>query len=106
MQIALRNITYEPRLSQETSAFVGEVFIDGRHVGTADNDGRGSQTRVQIQPPRLRKMAEAFCQSLPPCQFPAAYGAEAFEVPMDLPLYIDLLLEQHIERRLESGDLT
>ena len=49
-----------------------------------------------IESRSLKQAAEAFCRTLPPVGFPAAYGGEVFTVPMNLPLYIDLLVEQHI----------
>lgn len=46
MNIELRNVKYSPSLSEETSAFTADIYINGKKSGYARNDGRGGDTLV------------------------------------------------------------
>ena len=41
MKIELKNVTYNKRLSQETSAYAADVWIDGVKRGSVQNAGHG-----------------------------------------------------------------
>lgn len=41
MKIELKNIKYAEFASQETHCFEASVYIDGKRIGTVENDGRG-----------------------------------------------------------------
>ena len=44
MKIELRRFTTNARLSQETTAFAADVWVDGKKVGYAENDGHGDNS--------------------------------------------------------------
>jgi hypothetical protein len=44
MDIKLKNIHVDHRLSEETNAFTADLFINGKNVGTAMNSGQGGMT--------------------------------------------------------------
>lgn len=46
MKIELKNVSYSARLSEETSAFTADVWIDGKKAGYARNHGTGGDTDV------------------------------------------------------------
>lgn len=66
MKIELKRFSYSERLSEETSAFAADVWIDGKNVGYAKNDGHGGCTIVQINPLELREKVEAYARTLMP----------------------------------------
>lgn len=41
MKISLQRVTYSARMSEETSCFAADLYIDGVKVGQVRNDGRG-----------------------------------------------------------------
>lgn len=41
MEITLKNIKIADFLSQETTAYIATLYIDGRKIGTVENDGHG-----------------------------------------------------------------
>lgn len=45
----LRKIQHVARLSEETECFAADVWMGGRKVGTAENDGHGGETNVCVQ---------------------------------------------------------
>jgi hypothetical protein len=95
VNIELRRITSNARLSRETNAFAADVWIDGELAATAHNDGGGGQTFMHFHSPELEAAAEQWARSLPP--EPSQFGP----VPMNLPFYIDLLLEKHLREKHE-----
>ncbi len=53
MEIKLKNIHVDLRLSEETNAFTADLFIclRGKNVGTALNDGHGGMTNCRARDP-------------------------------------------------------
>lgn len=62
MKIELKRLKVYPRMSDETLAFVADVWVDGKKVGTAKNDGHGGQTMVDV-PPEIRERMVRFGES-------------------------------------------
>lgn len=44
MKIELKNFQFFERMSEETNAFVADVYVNGVKVAYAKNDGRGGET--------------------------------------------------------------
>jgi hypothetical protein len=44
MKISLKKIKVYESLSEETTAFTADLYINGKHVGEVSNDGHGGQT--------------------------------------------------------------
>ncbi|PYF74634.1 hypothetical protein [Pedobacter nutrimenti] len=44
MKIELKNIKYFDALSEETTLFNANLYIDGKKAGIVKNDGRGGST--------------------------------------------------------------
>lgn len=55
MQIQLKKLEIYQRLSDETTAFAADVWIDGQKVGHAKNDGQGGATLVYLTVPAARQ---------------------------------------------------
>lgn len=64
MKVELKRVTHSKRLSQETSCFAGDLWIDGAKVGEVRNDGRGG------------------CHHLTPWTIQETLGAHALTLPL------------------------
>lgn len=95
MQIELKNIKFSEALSEETNAFVADVYVNGNKVAYAKNDGHGGSTFYHAYEGKreLLGQAEKFCEALPPLK----YGG--MELPMSLEMKIDNLLEDWLKSK-------
>jgi hypothetical protein len=55
MKLELRKLAIYPRMSEETTAFAADLWIDDAKVGHAKNDGRGGMTFVSWAVPQERR---------------------------------------------------
>lgn len=104
MKIELKNIRHSEALSEETNAFTASLYINGIKVGIAKNRGYGGPTDYQAfdeEGRKLVKEAEVYCKSLPPYVNPDILKEDGkpLEFKMDLELFIDNLLEDHLRRK-------
>lgn len=97
-KIELRNIKHSVSLSQETEAFTADIYIDGRKVAYAHNEGTGGPTGYgfyKTDDRQLLQQLEAYCKTLPPVflseQFPS--------VEQNLESVIDDLLTKHLAQK-------
>lgn len=100
MKIELKKIQVFERMSEETTAFAADLYINGEKVGYAKNDGRGGMTdygrnydKNTEKMNRFGKViqeAEEYCNGLPPGKFPAEFGGGTY--PMSLENFIDDLV--------------
>ena len=100
MKIELKGIHYSAQLSEETSAFSANLYINGYKVGIASNHGQGGATNYTSfneKGRQLIKEAEAYCKSLPPEKY--TVGGEQHQVDMNLELYIDNLLTDYLKKK-------
>lgn len=102
MKIELKKIQVFERMSEETNAFVADVHINGKKVGTAKNDGHGGETfldflyRNDESNNQLVKDAIEYIKNLPPETSDLGNG-ETFQIKMDFPFYVDLIVEQFLK---------
>jgi hypothetical protein len=68
MQIELKRFTTNSRLSQETIAFAADVWVDGKKVGHAGNDGHGGATMVHLDR-AVRDAVETHGKALVPAEY-------------------------------------
>lgn len=103
MKIELKKLKIAEHMSEETTAFTAEIYVDGKNVGYAKNDGRGGCTDYHSNPdPQSRKViesAEKYCLGLPPIKYPAEHGMKAFEVEMNLEGFIDQLVMDELKKK-------
>lgn len=91
MKVELKKLKVHNDMSEETTCFSAEVYIDGKHVGHAKNDGRGGCTFIhpeQGMRPTL-EAAEAWAKTLP--NLPSEYSPDG--LPMHFDFYIDMLVD-------------
>lgn len=89
MIIELRRFTTNARLSQETTAFAADVWVDGKKAGTAENDGHGGATLVRLDP-AVRDAVEAHGKTLVPAEYKFISGTE---------WVVDQLVEAELQKR-------
>ena len=69
MIIELKRFTSNARLSQETTAFAADVWVDGKKAGYTSNNGHGGNTNVQITDRSVRDAVEAHGKALVPAEY-------------------------------------
>lgn len=103
-------------MSEETTAFTADIFVNGIKAGYAKNNGIGGCTDYHHNQGKkftsggfefdtnqeLIRKAEEFCLTLPPIKYPEGDGMRAFEIPMNLENMIDDLLEAEIKKKGEA----
>ncbi len=90
MEITLKNVKFYERMSEETNAFNADVYINGKKVFYAKNDGHGGETNIQMykRDDLLLTEVENYCKSLPPTKSEALN----FEYTPDLESVVDDLV--------------
>lgn len=104
MKIELRNVKVFEAMSEETTAFHADVYVNGKKICYAKNDGRGGETyyhpyencRDEIN------LIEEFYKNSPPKKY------RDFEIKMSLTMAIDDLLEEFrmskfLKKDMEKG---
>ena len=89
MNIELKNVSYNARLSEETSCFSAAVYIDGKKEGTVANRGCGGCN--EYWPHALEDKLQAHAKTLPPIE--AEFSGK---LDMDADLLIGQLLDDHL----------
>jgi hypothetical protein len=89
MKVELKNIKVCRFASQETECFEASIYIDGKKVGSVDNDGRGGTNRYYFNSREVREAFEKHCKSLPDVD---VYGSM---LPMSDDLFISQLMDEY-----------
>jgi hypothetical protein len=94
MNIELKRFTTSTRLSQETTAFAADVWVDGAKAGHAENDGHGGATIVHLDP-AVRAKVEAHGKALVPDEYKSLTGGAEW--------IVDQLVEATLQRKAEAA---
>ena len=97
MKIELRKVAYSAQLSEETSNFHADVWIDGKKEGYAQNHGTGGPTNVL--PNTLRMRLDGYGKTLPEVDIGTPTGGEPRMIVQDAEWIVDGLLTDWIVRR-------
>lgn len=97
MKIELRKVSYSAKLSEETSNFHAEIWIDGKKEGYAQNNGTGGPTNVL--PNTLRVRLDEYGKTLPQVDIGRSTGGEQHMIVQDAEWIVDDLLSDWIARR-------
>ena len=98
MNIVLKKISFNERMSEETSCFVADLYINGDKVGYCKNDGRGGCTEYHgdsKEHNEIIRAAENYFSLLPKKK---AEGYD-FEYQPTLESAIDDELEKYLKAR-------
>lgn len=95
MKIELKKVQIYNKLSEETTAFTADIYVNGVKAGYAKNDGCGGSTlsRAYEGKRSLIEEAEEYCLSLPPIKY------TNIEIPMDLEHFIDNIIDEIIQAK-------
>jgi hypothetical protein len=106
MKIELKNLKINEAFSEETTCFMADVFVNGKKVGHARNDGRGGCTFIHAYPNQHKLLAEAekFCSELPKKSFD--FGDRTHEFAQTLDSVVDDLVfakeKEKEQKRIEK----
>jgi len=83
-------------MSEETICFSASLFLDGKKIGEASNEGQGGCTFIHYVDANAKATLEAFAKSLNPADFKGwEFRIEGFDVT-DL---VDILVEQEDKKK-------
>ena len=94
MQIELRRVSYSATLSQETSAFTADIWVDGKKAGTAENHGTGGCTNSH--PPALQQRLDEHGKTLPQVDIGSMSGGAPSLIAQDGEWIVGRLLDDWI----------
>ncbi len=102
MKLELKKVKINLTFSEETIMFRADVYIDGEHIGEAENEGRGGCTWVthlgtERSKQLLQKAFEHF-KTLPPHKFKDGGGRE-YEIDSSLDGAIDDIISKMVEEK-------
>ncbi|MGI9137644.1 MAG: hypothetical protein ACR2IM_01255 [Sediminibacterium sp.] len=103
MKIELKNFKFYDKLSEETYCFQATIWVDGVKCGIAENRGIGGETDYYHDcteaSRELIKLAEVYCQSLPPITWNSSINGKVLELEMNLTRYIDEMVEVLVKKK-------
>lgn len=103
MKIELKKLKIAEHMSEETTAFTAEIYVNGVNAGYAKNDGHGGSTFYHCNPDEksrnLIKNAEQHCLTLPSQTFEMGGGRSPLVIPMNLENFIDELVEAELKKK-------
>ena len=108
MKIELKNLEVNLRFSEETTMFQADIYVEGKKVAYAQNDGRGGESyyHVYARPEseyqsnlKIVEQAELYCAALPDDTFTYDHNGETktIELKRSLRYVVDELVEKSIQ---------
>lgn len=97
MKVELKKLKVHNDMSQETTCFSADIYIDGKYAAHAQNNGCGGCNMYHFEDRAVEKKFNEFCESLPP--IPASEYTYGQELKMDADLYISELMQQEETRK-------
>lgn len=108
MKIELKNLEVNLRFSEETTMFQADIYVEGKKVAYAQNDGRGAETYYNIYAKpeseyernlELVEQAEQYCATLPDDILTYDHNGETrtLELTRSLRYVVDELVEKSIQ---------
>lgn len=89
-KIELKSLKIYDRMSEETIAFTADVYVNGKKVAYAKNEGCGGPTHYNPYSQADRALlveAESYCNALPSTKH--EFGGKTVELPQSLESVID-----------------
>lgn len=90
--IELRKIKHSPSLSEETNAFTADIYLDGRKVGDARNQGTGGSNIVHWSDKDAERRYREWLKAQPQVDLGGGYLSA-----LDEDLHISLLVEENLK---------
>jgi len=93
-KVELKRVKVARYLSEETTAFAAQLWVDGEYIADVSNDGHGGNNRIMYRKGQAKGQAfEVWCKAQPPRV--SEYGS----LDMDADYYITLMLEDYEEEQ-------
>lgn len=89
MKLELKNVKINEAFSEETLMFKADLFVDGKKVGYANNDGRGGCTFYNAYENQREKLKEAEAYALTLPSTISEFGGKDYEFKSSLESWID-----------------
>ena len=102
-KITLKKISFYERMSEETNCFAADLYINGKKVGEAKNDGQGGCTNYygnSIENNEVIRQAEMYFKSLP-----MQTSEHGFNYKPSLEFAIDDQFELYLKTKEEKRKL-
>jgi hypothetical protein len=101
MKIELKKLKIAEHMSEETTAFTADIYVNGKQAGYAKNDGHGGCTFYHSYEGKrsLIEAAEKHCLGLPAQKFDMGGGRDPFVMKMNLENFIDQLVEDELKKK-------
>lgn len=96
MKVEMKKIKHSASQSEETNAFVGELWLDDKLAAMCQNSGKGGGTSIHYNNPAMRRTFEAFAKAQDPLP---SDGPGYPPLAMNDELLIDLLVGEWIEKK-------
>ena len=102
MKLELRNIKVYERMSEETTAFTADIFVDGKKVGHTKNEGIGGPTGYNAYAGKRIQLtaAVAYCLLLPEKKYPM--GNKTLTIKSNLENWIDDQVEEFLKGKAKT----
>ncbi len=97
-RLTLKSFKTVKWMSEETTCFTASVFIDGKVIGEASNEGHGGSTFVRFVSKDAESTAEQFSKSINPADI------KGWEFMSDTGFTIDCLVDIVVEREMQKKD--
>lgn len=104
MKVELKSIKVHKDMSEETTCFSADIFVDGRKAGYCKNNGRGGCTDYHSYPgfhSVLLKAQEQFC-SMPDIVYPKDECMGEFTLKCTFENWIDLQIANEEGKRFKQ----
>lgn len=89
MKLELKNVKINETFSEETLMFMADLFVDGKKVGYANNDGRGGCTSYNAYENQREALAKAEAYALTLPSTITEFGGKDYEFKSSLESWID-----------------
>jgi hypothetical protein len=99
MNIELKKISFNERMSEETNCFVADLYIDGKKVGYCKNNGHGGCTDIHGNSKddfTVIAKAKEYCKTLPKEKM---FGKEFEQTLEDV---VDKKLEEYLKAKQKA----
>jgi len=98
VKITLKNLKIHRDMSEETTCFSATVYVDGKKVGIAKNDGRGGCNMYYWEDYGFGRKVEEWAKTLPPRKVPSVSMPD-LTVSCDLDILIGEIMDKQEEDR-------
>jgi hypothetical protein len=105
MKIELKNVKVNQAFSEETTCFIADIFVNGKKVAHAKNDGRGGCTDYYPYEGQRELLAqtEKFCSELPKQEIVLGDTTHRFKQTLET-IIDDLLFEKEKSKEQKKID--